>query len=210
MKQKSLSAKRCFVFAALVGIILIVALFPGAYAMYLRSSGEVNNTFRPAASVDPPVEETFEPEGTVKSDVRIAVDTADNPTEYPVCVRAAVVITWQRTENDLPLIYYVRPEPDTDYSIEFNDTDWTFKDGYYYYNYIVPSGGKTSNLINKCTALKSFTDVLDNTYTLSVDIIPQTVQAIGFTDDGSKRAVEDAWGLTDAPDDYAGSQDTEP
>lgn len=217
MQQKSPALKRYLWFAALVGLMIIITLILRGYAMYLRSAEEMQNTFKPAASVEPPVEETFEPGDTVKSDVKIAVDEPKNRTEYPVYVRVAVVITWQRIEtdedgNETVITYFEKPQPDTDYSIELNLTDWTLnkEDNYYYFNYIVPSGGKTTNLINECKALKSVTDMLGNTYTLSVNIIPQTVQAVGLTDDGEKKAVEDAWGWENAPTGYAPTQSPAP
>lgn len=196
MAQEHKANKRRILFAALIAITAILTLSVSLYAYFLRHSIEVKNVLDPAVSVDPLINEEFENGGTAKSNVNISIDEEENRTGYPVYVRAGLVITWQCTDvNGDPIVLYAVPEKGTDYTIDINETDWELhSDGYYYYQYIVPSEGKTKDLIEECVALTDFTDEQGNTYTLSVNVIVQTVQAAGYTDDDEKKAVEDAWG----------------
>lgn len=197
MAQEHKANKRRILFAVLIAITAILTLSVSLYAYFLRHSIEVKNVLDPAVSVDPLINEEFENGDTVKSNVNISIDEEENRTGYPVYVRARLVITWQCTDdNGDPIVLYAVPEKGTDYTIDINETDWELhSDGYYYYQYIVPSEGKTKDLIEECVALTDFTDERGNTYTLSVNVIVQTVQAVGYTDDDEKKAVEDAWGL---------------
>lgn len=196
MAQEHKANKRRILFAALIAITAILTLSVSLYAYFLRHSIEVKNVLDPAVSVDPLINEEFENGDTVKSNVNISIDEEGNRTGYPVYVRARLVITWQCTDvNGNPIVLYAVPEKGTDYTLDINETDWELhSDGYYYYRYIVPSEGKTKDLIEECVALTDFTDERGNTYTLSVNVIVQTVQAAGYTDDDEKKAVEDAWG----------------
>ena len=173
----------------LLNVIIILTLISTVivsmlFAAYLKRSVEVNNTFKPADSIIPEIVETFkENNNELKENVYFKVGT----TEYPVYVRAAIVITWQ---DEKGVVYYKAPVPpvdkdgnaneNPDYSISLNLDDWTLgPDGFYYYNEVVQSGGNTTNLINKC---KQLLPAPVDGYTLSVEIIVQTIQAVGYTD----------------------------
>ena len=55
------------------------------------------------------------------------------------------------------------------------------------------SRGETDVLITSCT--QNGAAPADG-YALNVEIIAQTVQAIGYTDDDTKQAYQDAWGIS--------------
>lgn len=165
--------------------VLVATIAVSVFAAYLRNSDEVKNTFKPADSVTPEIIEKFEEfDNTVKKDVYFEV----GDTDYPVYVRAAIVITWQDEDG---IVYFSKPIQGTDYTIDLNTDDWALKsDGFYYFKSSVASGGETSNLINSCTQIKAAP--VDG-YTLSVEILVQTVQAVGSTDGENGAPVTDAW-----------------
>lgn len=185
--------KRISQFGILLIILTVLAalISVSVFAAYLRNSNEVKNTFKPADSVVPEIVETFD--GSVKKDVSFKV----GDTDYPVYVRAAIVITWQ---NEAGIVYFSQPNLNTDYTISLNSTNWELRDdGFYYYKTSVPSGGQTSNLINVCEQIG---DAPVDGFTLNVEILVQTIQAIGSTDgeNGADEipAWEDAgWNLSD-------------
>ena len=165
------------IFTALAALISV-----SVFAAYLRNTNEVKNTFKPADSVVPEIVEEFD--GSVKEDVYFKV----GDTDYPVYVRAAIVITWQNKDG---IVYFSKPDPDSDYSIDLNLNDWELRtDGFYYYKSSVASGGSTSILINSCTQTN---DAPVDGYTLSVEILVQTVQAVGSTDGENGTPETDAW-----------------
>ena len=166
-----------------IAVIAVIASLVGAY--YVKSTGDVSNTFTPSTSIDPDIVETFD--GSEKKDVKIQV----GETGYPVYVRAAIIITWQDAEG---IVYYSRPEAG-DFKLDLNLTDWQkgTNDDYYYYLTPVESGGVTTNLINSCTQIE---DAPAEGYTLNVNIIVETVQAIGTTDNDEVPAWKNAWGIS--------------
>ena len=178
---------RAAVFAVLMSVAVPV------FAYYITQSGTVTNEFTPADSVQPNVIETFDGDKTVKSDVKVHV----GDTGYPVYVRAEILITWQDKNG---IVYYTKPNAGTDYGLELNLTDWKLaSDGFYYYQKSVESNGDTDVLIEKCE--QKAEAAAPSGYSLSVEIITQTVQAIGRTDgdangENTIDAVEDAWGVS--------------
>lgn len=190
MKRKKLHiTKLSILLITIVTFLIVTAISVGA--SYLKNSGEVKNFFSPADSVTPKIVEKFkESDNTVKEDVYFEV----GDTGYPVYVRAAIVITWQDKDG---IVYFSKPTSNTDYEIDLNLTDWELRDGLYYYKKSVVSGGETSILINKCEQIKAAP--VDG-YTLSVEVIVQTVQAIGYTDGENgtpeKEAWKDAWNIS--------------
>lgn len=185
MKQKN---KRLTLFSIIVIIIVMIAVAVATFvnAAYIKNTGEVNNIFKPADSVIPGIEEEFNK--TVKEDVYFEVNEKEYPeTEYPVYMRVKIVITWQDKDG----IVYYKPVENDDYYIDLNLTDWTLKDdGFYYYKSAVESGDKTTNLINVCKQMKA---APAEDYTLSVEVIVQTIQAIGYTDGENGATIVDAW-----------------
>ncbi|MCH5192288.1 MAG: hypothetical protein J1F23_09020 [Oscillospiraceae bacterium] len=190
-------------------ILLVTLITASVVAKYIKNTADVKNTFKPAASVTPEIIEEFEEhDDTLKKNVHFKVGT----TEYPVYVRAAIVITWQ---NEDGVVYFSEPNKakpiydegiiigyDGDYYIDLNSTDWEYNedDGFYYYKSPVESGKETTNLIYECRQINA---APVEGYTLSVEIIVQTVQAIGYTDEDNPNGVipayQDAWTLYTEP-----------
>lgn len=185
MKQKSPRKTRLYILLAVLA--LVTAIAAPVIAQFIKNSGNVVNAFSPAESVTPEIMETFDG-NTVKKDVYFKV----GETDYPVYVRAAIVFTWQQKDGT---VYFSQPTEGIDYTLYLNSTDWEKgSDGFYYFNKSVKSDGETSVFIKSCEQIK---EAPDDDYTLSVEIIVQTVQAIGATDDASeKEAWKDAWGLS--------------
>lgn len=184
MHMKGKNRILLFVCAA---VLLLSGTLAVAYARYVRDAGEIESSFSSAFSVTPTVNETFD--GGTKSNVSVTVGN----TDYPVYVRAAIVITWQDAAGT---VYFSRPVETRDYTLSLNlsTNGWTRgTDGYYYYKTPVKSGETTTILINSCT--QNGEAPIDG-YALNVEVIVQTVQAVGSTDDDTKEAYEDAWGLS--------------
>ena len=171
----------------LIAVAIIAVITASVYAAFFKSSGAVKNTFAPAVSKIPDIQEAFD--GNVKKDVKIAV----GETQYPVYVRAALVFNWQDKDDTNEVVYFSQPVEGEDYTLTVNDAKWKLKDdGFYYYSDPVASKGETEALIFECKPIK---DAPDADYTLSVKILAQTVQAVGHTDEDTKTAVEDAWNM---------------
>lgn len=171
--------------------VLVALIATSVFAAYVKNSSVLKNTFNPADSPTPTITEKFD--RTLKKDVKFKIGNI----EYPVYVRAKIVITWQDKYGN---VYYSEPKKGLDYKIVLNDTDWEYNeaDKFFYYNKVVESGGETKNLIETCEQ----TDKAPaDGYTLSVEIIVQTIQAVGYTDNekDEKPAWQDAdWKGTDA------------
>lgn len=213
MKKKM--SRRTWINIIVIIVLVAVALlatFVGA--LYLKKTNDVKNTFSPAASIPPEIKEEFDHE--TKEDVYFEVGT----TGYPVFVRAAIIITWKNGDD---VVHFTKPVQDTDYEIRLKTAsgdDWFYRgeDGFYYYKNAVESEGKTTVLLEFCRQLDTATP--PEGYTLSVEIIVQTVQAVGYTDGemegdtikpGSEiEAWRDAWGwgTTEKPEPEA-APDTE-
>lgn len=168
---------------------------------YLKWSTVVENKFTAETSASPTVQETFD--GKSKTGVTVNL----GKTEYSVYVRAAIVATW---ENSSGKVHANVPVPGVDYELQLNvdtDTDtsrdWFEKDGFYYHKAAVKSEGATAVLINSCKPLKEAPLDKDNSeesYTLKVKIVTQTIQAAGMTDGDETTtpipAVTSAWGVS--------------
>ena len=184
-------------FLIVLAVIAVATTSVSAY--YIRNSGEVKNDFTPAVSVTPEIiEETFD--GQTKKNVYFKV----GDTGYPVYVRTAIVVTWQNKDG---VVYFSKPVENNDYTISLNTADWEEKastvdsnEVYHYLKDPVESGESTPYLIYEC---KQVGDPPAEGYTLNVDILVQTVQAIGYTDEDPKEEVPttypaymDAWQLS--------------
>ena len=208
MKRKSI--RRLWQILLSVALVVVIAVAVPVYARYIKKTDMVTNTFSPADTSDPVIEEEFDKE--TKTDVRVSV----GELKYPVYVRVSIVVTWKDSKG---IVFYQKPSDVTDYQLELVLEDWDFnkEDGYYYYKYPVPSNGTTSILIKSCTQRPGAK--APDGYTLSVEIIAQTVQAVGFTDgDGSNPdteipAYQDAWETSWTPKekpDTDGEEQVEP
>lgn len=181
------------IIALLLALCLVVSLTVAVYAYLSAKGGTVHNTFTPDVESDPIIKESTATKGpgsdliTFKKDVQVDVGSLD----YAVYVRTVIVVTWK---DDAGKVHAQKPIAGTDYEISLNDGDgkpWFFKDGFFYHRAMVPADGDhlTAILIDSCRQLLAGPEG----YYLSVEIIAQTVQALGSTDAGSIPAVEDAW-----------------
>lgn len=164
----------------LIFVVFFAMITSSVAARYVKQSENVVNTFVPATSVIP----------EVKKDGTIYV----GETEYPVFVRATIVVTWQSVDEKGNQIVYYDPPTASDYTLTLNltATGWTQGgDGYFYYKKSVASDGSTTALIKSC--VQSDDANVPDGYTLNVELIVQTVQAVGITDDGKTDAYLDAW-----------------
>ena len=190
-----MKTKKLIIITSLV-LILAMALTGTVYAILHGASNTATNTLTPDSDNTPEVAETFE--NGVKYNVKFT-----NTADYSVYVRAAVVVTWQNADGE---VYSVRPITNTnasiaDYQLDIDSTDWFFdaESGLYYYKHPVPGGESTTVLLNNCRQ----TGTAPAGYKLHVELVCQTVQAKGTTDDGNVPAVVDAWGVTLNGDDLS-------
>lgn len=178
--------------------VVILSLSAGSVVAWLSiPGGQVENSFTPDDNLNPTITETFK-ENNDKLKQNVAVRVGD--TGYAVYVRAAIVVNWKNAEDGNVLGQ--APVLDEDYTLTLNETDWFYKDGFYYHKAMVNTGGTTANLITSCQLKEGITPPVDTTvtpnvkYDLNVEIIAQTIQALGTTDTGDTPAVKDAWGVT--------------
>lgn len=178
--------------------VVILSLSAGSVVAWLSiPGGQVENSFTPDDNLNPTITETFN-ENDDKLKQNVAVRVGD--TGYAVYVRAAIVVNWKNAEDGNVLGQ--TPVLDEDYTLTLNETDWFYKDGFYYHKAMVNTGGTTANLITSCQLKEGITPPVDTTvtpnvkYDLNVEIIAQTIQALGTTDTGDTPAVTDAWGVT--------------
>lgn len=152
---------------ALTALLLVALLGVGTTLAFLSTgTQEAENVFTPG-KVSCKVEEMFD--GTVKTDVAVA--NTGNTDAY---IRAAVVATWVRTDGDGNREVSAKTPTDADYSISFNETDWTQgTDGYWYCKKPVAAGASTAALIQECEQTTKGPDGC----VLSVEIIASAVQA---------------------------------
>lgn len=181
---------------SLLASVLVIALSVITVAAYLFINlGPLTNNFQAAVAQDP----------EVNNDYTIKVPN----NGYAVYVRAAIVVNWQYKdgEGNIKVLGDV-PVLGTDYTLTTNSTEW-FKgsDGFYYRKAMVtPTGNvefvNTEALVTSFDKNKEFVEYDDNgdgtsdKYYLNIDIISQTIQALGTTDDGDILAVVDAWHVT--------------
>lgn len=182
------SRKHKRIAAVLIAGVLLVSSVGTAYAYLSTNSDPVTNTFTPDVAVQPVIREEFT--GTEKRNVRVDVGNLG----YAVYVRAAIVATWQNKAGE---IHWKMPEAGQyvdsgDYYLDWNDGDWFYHGGYYYLKTMV-TDGETPELIKLCFQLA---DAPDEDYTLHVEVVAQTIQALGTTDgDSPIPAVTAAWGV---------------
>ena len=171
---------------------------------YLSTSiGGVSNIFRPAVEKVPNILEgddgnTFD--GITKEKVRVSVGA----TGYAVYVRAAIVVNWEENKEDAEgkktiiadtgVFHGDAPIAGEDYiidlNVETNEPWFCGADGFYYHKAMINSEGVTADLIKSC---KMVTGKVPDGYHLKVQIIAQTIQAVGGTDADNTPAVTDAW-----------------
>ncbi len=181
--------KRC----AVIGFFSLCLIAGAAAAKYIQSANQLTNVFQPAPYDTPIINEELKTD-TDGLPYKTEVSVKAAKTDYPVYVRASFVINWQDENGN---VLGTPPAQDTDYSLEYNDTDWAFNsaDGFYYYKSKLQSGSTTAPLIVENQKLKQISESPAG-YSMHVDVLAQTIQAVGTMDSTeSITAVYDAWGV---------------
>lgn len=161
--------------AVLIVLVLLAAGTGGVYAYLSANSGPVSNTFTPETPVTPSAAVSTTGAGQTYN---VTVNVPD--AGYAVYVRAAVVVTWQKDGQ----IYGQAPV----YTV--SGANW-FKHGDFYYYKLPVSSSAPLNLEVNVT---SSTPPAEG-YKIHVEVISQTIQAVGTVDGGTTPAVTDAWGV---------------
>ena len=161
------------IWAGLLLTLALVAAASGSVFAYLSNqTGHVAATMTPATDADP--------SASINATTKEVTVNVGNPG-YEVYVRAAIVVTWENGTN----VYATAPT----YTVSCGE-HW-FKQGDFYYYKLPISDENTSALTVACT------EAAPDGYTLHVEVISQTIQALGETDgDNPIPAVQDAWGVT--------------
>jgi len=189
------------IFRITVILCAILALTAITVLAYLSTTtGSLVNIFKPANDPEVNINEVTTPaikDGmiTEKSDVKVNVG---NPG-YAVYVRAVIVVNWEKNNTE-GTYHATKPVLDTDYTLNLNAIDWFEHNGFYYHKAMVAFDGHTEStketaaLINSCSQIAG---TAPPGYHLDVQIIAQTIQALGTTDNDAANpnipAVTDAW-----------------
>lgn len=156
-------------------IVLLAGAVGGTWAFLVAQSEPVQNNFT-YAHVSCRIDEKFE--NGVKSDVKI-----QNTGDISAYIRARIVVTWKDASGNVSSTV---PVKNTDYTIAFNEKDWTQQGGYWYCNTAVDVGGETPVLITKCEKKGN----APKDYDLSVEILADAIQSEPAS------AVTEAWKYT--------------
>ena len=172
--KKVILGKKAIILIAAIAVIVSAAVI-GTIAYLTSETKTVTNTFK-VGTASCEIKETFD--GEEKTNVYVT-----NTGDVPSFVRAAIIITWKDADGNVSSL----PVADTDYTIVMSSSKWTLKDGYYYYEESLRSGGSTANLID---SIKPVDGKVPEGYYLSVDILAQSIQA------EPAQASFEAWGYT--------------
>ena len=186
--------KTAVIAAALTALCLITMTVA---AKYIKASNVLSGAFIPSPYGAPSVAETVitDPLDGFKYKTDVAVQADD--TDYAVYVRLALIISWKDSAGD---VYGEQPFSGTDYTLVYNTDDWLYDSvsGYYYCTSPVESGALSPAFMDadEGQMLKQIKTGPEG-YTLNVEILAQTVQAVGTTDAGTpiEPAIYDAWGI---------------
>lgn len=156
----------------LVSLMLVVATCVGVTVAYLSSeTTNIVNTFVPG-NVPLTINETFD--DTLKKNV-----TVTNTGNVSAFVRAAIIVTWQDSEGN---VAPTAPVDGKDYEMTLG-SDWTPKDGFYYYKEAVAAKATTTALIEEAYQAKEYSG-----YQLHIEIVTQTIQS------SPADVVQNVWG----------------
>lgn len=155
-------------------IVLLAGAVGGTWAFLVAQSEPVQNNFT-YAHVRCTIDEKFE--NGVKSDVKIK-----NTGDIPAYIRARIVVTWKDANGNVSAV----PVKNTDYTIAFNEKDWTQQGGYWYCKTVVNPDDFTPELITECK--KTANANAPKGYDLSVEILADAIQSEPAS------AVTEAWG----------------
>lgn len=186
------------IFALLMAVAVSVT---SVFAYYIKSSGTAD--LEPAQNTD--VGYRFDAGSSSISNIKIKVT---NP-EYPVYVRATAVFCWKIASGEgkgdvygveIPVQGNINEQyPTCDYGVKYGEAWNKLEDGFYYYPNVVEMSGENGFVIDDAfidqCQFYSRKDKQPENCVLSLEIIFQTVQAIGTTDDGELLSWQDAWGI---------------
>ncbi len=163
-----------------LSLILLLALAVGGTIAWLNArTPEVTNTFTPA-TVTCEVEEEFDKNTGVKTDVNVK-----NTSDIDVYIRVKLVT--YRTNDAGQHIGGTAELPA--FTLGEN---WVEKDGYYYYTLpVAPDKTPAANLADKMTLTASYDDADGGKQAL--DVMAEAIQS------APEEAVADAWGVQIAP-----------
>jgi len=172
----------------IIAIVLVLAAAVGiTTALLIWRSDKQTSVFKPASSACSVIEDN----GSFR--VRNNGDTE-------MYVRAMINVTWKNDDGEV--YAKIQPSEGTDYEIELNTIGWfRGNDGYYYCKSPIGIGKDTEALITAYEAVSAVTadsDAFPNGYTLSVEMIAQTIQS------EPAEAVKDYWNVKVDGDGYLG------
>lgn len=172
----------------LILLLLLLALAVGGVTAFLSTSdGPLTNNFpiedHPSLGVNP--SENDNPQ--YNNDIVINTISGGS-SGYAVYLRAKVLVNWVNANGDILAEMPVAGQG-RDYELTVSN-QWREINGIYYYTSVIQKNGTIEPPV-------TITNAVNKTgYQLKVTVLAQTVQAVGETDDGSKTAVEDAWGVS--------------
>ena len=188
--------------ALLASLVMLLAVaVVGTAAFLTTSKGPVTNTFTPA-HVPNKVVEDFN--GSTKSNVAIK-----NEGDVPAYIRVALVATWVKENGQGGYdVYGEQPVPGTDYTVSPAQptNGWAKSGDYYYYTAKVPAKDQDDSTDKEYTGvlfseIKPLADATTGKtpnqpdgYSLSIEILSQSIQADG-TDEKGNKPIELAWGV---------------
>lgn len=174
--------KKIVVSAVAVGLIAMMGF--GSLA-YFNASGEAVNTIT-TGDVDITVNEYQDEDGTPWQD-------QDNVTPGAEITKIAEV------ENTGSNDVYVRVSVEEAFSkvgldpdladVDFNTKDWTYSDGYYYYNSVLGAGETTEPLFTTVT----FSTEMDNDYADVEYKLTVKAQAVQSDNNGDSAQTAEGW-----------------
>lgn len=158
---------------AILVVLLLTFAVSGTIAYITTKTDPVKNVFTPA-KVDTEIEEEFK--NNVKSSIKIV-----NNSNIPVFVRVAIVGNWVDADDNI-----VKPWEGT---VDYDESTWTLKDGYYYYNTAIAAQNTTDDTDKTTNLLENPIKTTSNDgLTLVVTVIHQSIQSEPTS------AAEEAWG----------------
>ena len=169
-------------------VLLVSACVVGTLAYLQANTSDVTNTFTPGTV---PVSVVEEFKNNTKTNVQFR-----NDGNVPAYIRAKVVFTWRDAQGNIAPFGVTAD----DYDIVINNVtysltdavlqnDWVKNGDYYYYTKPVAAGGGLTGILFDTVTYKE-----KEGYELHMEILAQSIQADGKTENGTK-AVVDAWGV---------------
>lgn len=173
-KNKKRGLKKSIVLLVSV-VMLTLGIVGGTLAYLISETDPVKNTFAPS-EVSCYVDEILF-DGITKTGV--SIENTGNTDAY---IRAMVLVTWKDAQGNV----YGQAPNSTDYSISYNESDWTQIGDYWYCNQSVIPDAKTDVLIKECKKVGT----APTGYDLSVEIIADAIQS------EPANVVQQSWGVT--------------